>query len=62
VSAQATITELLEESGLPNICVTMALEKDAGRKLGELLALAVKVRCGVLLQHPWAGAIVKCRV
>jgi hypothetical protein len=44
IAAQATIVELLEGSGLPNICVTMALEEEQHQKLGQALAAAVKVR------------------
>lgn len=39
---QATILELLEETGLPPICVSMALEEDAALRLGDVLGQAVK--------------------
>jgi hypothetical protein len=42
IKTQATLLELLEESGLPPICATMALEQDAQARLGQLLAEAVK--------------------
>jgi hypothetical protein len=49
VKVQATLLELLEGQGLPQqVAVTMALEEDAGRRLGEVLAAAVQVRCGRL--------------
>ena len=38
-----TIVELLEESGLPPLCIAMAEEEDADRVVGEVLAEAVKV-------------------
>jgi hypothetical protein len=45
VKVQATLLELLEGQGLPQqIAVTMALEEDAHRRLGEVMATAVKVR------------------
>ena len=43
IKVQATLIELLEAQGLPSVCVTMALQDDAHRKLGDLLAAAVKV-------------------
>jgi hypothetical protein len=47
VKVQATLLELLEGQGLPQqIAVTMALEEDANRRLGEVMATAVKVRQG----------------
>lgn len=42
IKAQATIMELLEESGLPALCATMVLQQDAQARLGQLLAEAVK--------------------
>jgi hypothetical protein len=45
IKEQATLLELLEAQGLPHICVTMALEQDAQRRLGDVLAEAVQVRC-----------------
>lgn len=42
LSAQATVIELLESEGLPPICVTMALESNAARRLGDVMADAVK--------------------
>jgi hypothetical protein len=44
IKAQATLLELLEAQGLPPLCVTMAVKEQAGRKLGEVMAEAVKVR------------------
>lgn len=38
-----TIVELLEEAGLPPLCIAMAEEEDAHRVVGEVLAEAVKV-------------------
>ena len=38
-----TIVELLEEAGLPPLCIAMAEEDDADRVVGEVLAEAVKV-------------------
>ena len=49
--------ELLESSGLPNICVTMALEEEQHLKLGEALAAAVKVM-GNLLDWGLCGSVV----
>ncbi len=58
IKAQATVLELLESAGLPTICVTMALEEDAQRSVGEVLALAVKVGCGCGYQrHYWGGGV-----
>eukprot|EP00798_Chlamydomonas_sp_ICE-L_P015898 gene15898-22032_t len=42
VRVQATILELLDQCGLPPVCATMALEEDSQRRLGEVLAEAVK--------------------
>lgn len=41
--AVATIVELLEESGLPPVCVAVASPDDARRPLGQVLAEAVQV-------------------
>ena len=38
-----TVVELLEEAGLPPLCIAMAEEEDADRVVGEVLAEAVKV-------------------
>ena len=38
-----TIVELLEEAGLPPLCIAMAEETDAHRVVGEVLAEAIKV-------------------
>jgi hypothetical protein len=43
IKAQATLLELLEAQGLPPLCVTMATKDDAHRKLGDVMAEAVKV-------------------
>lgn len=43
IKAQATLLELLEAQGLPQLCVTMATKDDASRRLGEVMAEAVKV-------------------
>ena len=42
-AAVATIVELLEESGLPPVCVAVASSEDARRPLGQVLAEAVQV-------------------
>jgi hypothetical protein len=41
--AVLTIVELLEEAGLPQLCIAVAEESDAGRVLGGMFAEAVKV-------------------
>ena len=38
-----TIVELLEEAGLPQLCIAVAEESDTGRILGGMFAEAVKV-------------------
>ena len=38
-----TIVELLEEAGLPQLCIVVAEESDTGRVLGGMFAEAVKV-------------------
>ncbi len=43
IKVQATVLELLEGIGLGPIAVTMALEADGPRRLGDVLAEAVKV-------------------
>jgi hypothetical protein len=52
IKAQATLLELLEAQGLPLLCVTMAVKEDAHRKLGEVLATAVKVSHGAVCFLP----------
>lgn len=44
LSAQAAVIELLEDSGMPGLCVATASQDNAHRKVGEVLAEAVKVR------------------
>jgi hypothetical protein len=56
IKAQATLLELLEAQGLPHLCVTMALEEEAQRRLGDVLAEAVKVRVCVCADG-WCGAM-----
>eukprot|EP00803_Ostreobium_quekettii_P004033 evm.model.scf_665.5 EVM.evm.TU.scf_665.5 scf_665:38896-43254(-) len=46
VEAQAAVVELLEESGLPPVCVGVAAEETQDMLLGELLAEAVKMQRG----------------
>lgn len=58
LACQATVLELLEGLGLPPICVTMALEAQADQRLGEVLALAVKV--GAAAACGWVGGRVGC--
>ena len=41
--AVLTIVELLEEAGLPQLCIAMAEESDTGLVLGGMFAEAVKV-------------------
>ena len=41
--AVLTIVELLEEAGLPQLCIAVAEESDTGRVLGGMFAEAVKV-------------------
>lgn len=57
IKVQATLLELLEDQGLPHLCVTMALEEEAGRRLGDVLADAVKVSARFEVGAPlvWAG-------
>lgn len=43
MTAVATAVELLEESGLPPLCVAIAMEEDASKTLGAVLAQAVQV-------------------
>ena len=46
IKAQATTLELLDGAGLSGLCPLMATEMDAERRLGDVLAEAVKVsRC-----------------
>ena len=42
-AAQSAVVELLEESGLPPICVAIADPSNADGVLGEVLVAAVKV-------------------
>jgi hypothetical protein len=44
IKSQATMLELLEGAGMGDVAATMALESDATRRLGDVLADAVKVR------------------
>ena len=58
--AVATAVELLEESGLPPLCVAIAMEEDAARPLGHVLAQAVQVRLRFLgvqgtALNPWTS-------
>lgn len=41
--AVLTVVELLEEAGLPQLCIAVAEEADAQRVLGEMFAEAIKV-------------------
>ena len=41
--AVLTVVELLEEAGLPQLCIAVAEESDTGRVLGDMFAEAVKV-------------------
>lgn len=43
-AAQSSVIELLEESGLPPICVAIADASNADVTLGKVLVAAVKVR------------------
>lgn len=43
VKAVAATVEVLEESGLPPLCVAMADEEDARQPLGRVLAETVRV-------------------
>lgn len=43
LAAQAALVELLEESGLPPVCAALAVEEDAEKQLGRVLAEAVQV-------------------
>ena len=47
-----TVVELLEEAGLPPLCIAMAEETDADRVVGEVLAEAIKVNLSHYLQRP----------
>ena len=38
-----TVVELLEEAGLPPLCIAVAEETDAQRVMGEMFAEAIKV-------------------
>lgn len=44
VRAVAAAVEVLEESGLPPLCIAIADEQDAAQPLGRVLAEAVRVR------------------
>ena len=44
-TAQATLVELLEEAGLPPVCVAAANAEQRDEQLGAVLAAAVQVRC-----------------
>ena len=44
IKAQATIIELFDSAGLDNVSACMATEEEAQRRLGDVLAEAVKVR------------------
>jgi hypothetical protein len=48
IKSQATLLELLEGAGMGDVAATMALESDATRRLGDVLADAVKVGGGVV--------------
>ena len=43
LAAQAALVELLEEAGLPPVCAALAVEDDADKQLGTVLAEAVQV-------------------
>lgn len=43
LAAQAALVELLEEAGLPPVCAALAVEEDADKQLGTVLAEAVQV-------------------
>lgn len=44
-TAQATLVELLEEAGLPPVCVAAANAEQCDEQLGAVLAAAVQVCC-----------------
>ncbi|KAL0054565.1 hypothetical protein WJX82_011065 [Trebouxia sp. C0006] len=44
--AVLTVVELLEEAGLPQLCIAVAEESDTGRVLGDMFAEAVKAQRG----------------
>lgn len=51
-AAVLTVVELVEEAGLPPLCIAMAEETDADRVVGEVLAEAVKVHLSHYIQMP----------
>ncbi|CAL8462278.1 g1809 [Coccomyxa elongata] len=44
LAAQAALVELLEEAGLPPVCAALAVEDDADKQLGTVLAEAVQAQ------------------
>ncbi|KAK9806471.1 hypothetical protein WJX73_000624 [Symbiochloris irregularis] len=46
LSAQAAVVELLEDAGMPSLCLATASPENAHRKVGEVLAEAVKEQRG----------------
>ncbi|BDA46139.1 hypothetical protein COCOBI_08-2310 [Coccomyxa sp. Obi] len=44
LAAQAALVELLEEAGLPPVCAALAVEDDADKQLGKVLAEAVQAQ------------------
>lgn len=51
------LVQLLEDTGLPPLCVALAREKDAQRELGEVLADAVKVPWGPAMHSPFSTLV-----
>ena len=43
LAAQAALVELVEEQGLPAVCAALAVQEDADKQLGRVLAQAVQV-------------------
>ena len=42
LAAQAALVELVEEQGLPPVCAALAVQEDADKQLGRVLAQAVE--------------------
>ena len=53
LSAQATVIEILEDAGVPSLCLASASSENAHRKVGEVLAEAVQVSCVSSREASW---------
>ena len=60
-TAQATLLELLEEAGLPPVCVAAASAEQRNEQLGAVLAAAVQVRCADINRYSYIARHERCR-